>query len=74
MFKLSPVMLLLSAALPFSAIANQVSGTVLDKNNQPVANAKVSIMGSLQTVETNSKGEFVISGIKPGKVELHAAA
>ncbi|TMO58317.1 TonB-dependent receptor, partial [Pseudoalteromonas phenolica] len=74
MFKLSPVMLLLSAALPFSAIANQVSGTVLDKNNQPVANAKVSIMGSLKAVETNSKGEFVLSGIKPGKVELHAAA
>ena len=37
MFKLSPVMLLLSAALPYTAIANQVSGTVLDKNNQPVA-------------------------------------
>src|SRR4051812_27852814 len=63
--------LALVAALVFSAPAfaqGIVKGKVVDDNNQPVADAKVTISGPARNAETktNNKGEFVQVGLQSG--------
>ncbi|MDR0688578.1 MAG: carboxypeptidase-like regulatory domain-containing protein, partial [Prevotellaceae bacterium] len=61
--KLLPLLLLLCAALPLSLRAQNlnVSGTVLDGQDNPVVGASVVVKGSTVGVTTDGNGGYTIS-------------
>ena len=72
LFKPAALALLVSLSLQVQAQSQVVTGTVVDSQGQPVANAKVHVHGRQQYVYTNSAGEFSIQS--PLDAELHIAA
>lgn len=46
--------------------AGAVSGTVVDQNGKPVANAQISLEGSRAGARSASDGTFTLTGIAPG--------
>jgi iron complex outermembrane receptor protein len=57
-----------------SALAQKLSGIVLNKQGKPINNAIVELDGDSQQVRTNSQGLFNFSNVKEGAVELHVSA
>ncbi len=74
MKKLSGIM---SALLAISASgqlhAEQVQGTIVNKEGSVIAGAKVKVMGTDNVAITNEEGAFVLS-VKAGRYELHVVA
>jgi Ca-activated chloride channel family protein len=50
-----------------------VAGAVTDEAGAPIANASVTISGTAYTGLTNPKGQYIISGVKPGTYVARAA-
>lgn len=48
------------------AQTSQISGTVIDKDGQPVIGATVSIPGTSQGAITDIDGRFTLTGVQPG--------
>ncbi len=63
---------LLIALLPLMAFAQSgtLTGTVKDENNRPVNNAKVLIKSSGQSATTDDQGNFSITSVPYGKIDL----
>ncbi|MBM9499087.1 TonB-dependent receptor [Leptospira sp. 201903071] len=61
---------------PFSVFALDVamSGTVKDKDGNPISNARVLIQESRKSAVTNEKGEFVLDHVTPGKYTFSASS
>ena len=57
-----------------NALAQQLSGVVLNKQGQPINNATVGLNGDTQQVRTNSQGIFNFTDVKQGVFELHISA
>ncbi len=60
MNRLSCLSLCITSALSLPAIADPLSGTIIDTNNKPVVGAKVHVHGKEQTQYTNGQGKFTI--------------
>lgn len=56
-----------------NALAQQLSGVVLNKQGQPINNAIVELDGHSQQVRTDSQGLFSFSNVKEGSTELHVS-
>lgn len=63
-------------ALTYSHIGytQDITGKITSLSGKPLANAKVSIVGSIQEVTTDSNGQFKMTGLNKGGVELHVTA
>lgn len=72
LFKPALLALLVSLSFQSQAQNQTVSGTVVNKQGQPIANAKVHVHGRQQYVYTNAQGQFSIQS--PAQAELHIAA
>lgn len=74
MRKLSQIM---SALLAISASgqlhAEQVQGTVTNKEGSAIAGATIKVMGTNNVAMTNDRGSFTLE-VKPGSYELHVVA
>jgi iron complex outermembrane receptor protein len=57
-----------------NALAQKLSGVVLNKQSKPINNAIVELDGDSQQVHTDSQGLFSFSNVKEGTVELHVSA
>lgn len=66
----------LVTALSYSsvALAQTISGKVVDQKGQPVHSAVVNINGTDQIFTTNEAGNFTLSGLRAGSIELHTTA
>lgn len=60
-----------SAEQPFDG---SIRGRITDESGAPLANASVVLLGTDKGTAANSGGEFVISGVKPGKYKLQVSA
>ena len=65
---------IMSLAVSHVAYAQKVSGVVADLSGKPVANAKVVVVNSSQSMTTNELGQFTFDNISKGEVELHVTA
>ena len=74
MIRVTKVAALVSALLSTSALAQTIEGTVLNKNGNAVAGAKVEVEGTNQSTVTNSDGKFSLRDVSNGKAELHISA
>jgi Fe(3+) dicitrate transport protein len=56
----------------FKAFAqvSSIGGIVNDSEHKPLNNASVSLKGTVRGVQTNSKGEYVLEGLKAGNYTL----
>lgn len=54
--------------------AQQISGTVVNKQGQPIANASVELGRSTNKVRSNELGQFSFTNVDEGVFELHASA
>ncbi len=54
--------------------ANTLSGVVQDNQGQPIANAKVQLVGSKQQVLTDAQGRFVLNTASAAVNEIHIEA
>ncbi|MBU2870235.1 TonB-dependent receptor [Colwellia sp. E2M01] len=68
--------LALALMLPFTAstLAQEISGVVLNTQGQPIDNAAIQIGHDSQKIFTNAKGEFSLTDVKEGTVELHISS
>jgi len=55
----------------FSQNLSSISGTVTNKNAQPVTGATVSLLNTNYNTITNTKGEFSLNSIPEGKYIIH---
>ncbi|NVK23686.1 MAG: TonB-dependent receptor plug domain-containing protein, partial [Gammaproteobacteria bacterium] len=55
------------------AMAAELTGTVTDQNQQPIANAKIELHGQVGVIYTNQNGQFTMT-TEQGDVELHISA
>ncbi len=62
------VLALISGSL--FAQKGRVAGKVVDENNNPLIGANVLLIGTNLGAATNSRGRFLISGVKPGMYDL----
>jgi hypothetical protein len=51
-----------------------IRGRVTNENGQPIANATILVIGADKGTAANSKGEFVIEGLKAGRHRLEISA
>src|SRR5262249_278815 len=51
-----------------------IRGKVTDSKGEPLANASIVLSGVDKGTAANSKGEFVITGVKPGGYKLQVSA
>jgi iron complex outermembrane receptor protein len=65
-----------STVLCFSShtLGQNLSGVILNKQGQPINNAKVELGHDLQQVRTNSQGIFSFTDVEKGVFELHISA
>lgn len=56
------------------AIAQNISGKVIDHQGRAVSSATVNINGTNQVITTNEQGVFTFLGLNAGNVELHTSA
>ncbi|REL25555.1 TonB-dependent receptor [Thalassotalea euphylliae] len=68
------VALAVAATFSNSALAQNVSGQIIDAAGKPVANAEVHVENSKARAFTNDQGQFVLEGVNKGEVELHVRA
>jgi len=64
-------------ALPTGAAAQQgtVSGTVTDQaTGQPIVGARIGVVGTTLTTQTNAEGRYTLTRIPPGTVTLRVSA
>mgnify|MGYP000489421501 CR=1 FL=1 len=73
-FTLNKIMLAGMLLSPMHVIANDISGMVVDENNQPIANATVEIVNTNNRVTSNTSGNFRLSDLTSGAIELHITA
>lgn len=73
-FTLNKIMLAGMLLSPMHVIANDISGMVVDENNQPIANATVEIVNTNNRVTSNTSGNFRLSDLSSGAIELHITA
>ena len=68
--------LLTSTTLCYSsvALAQQITGKVVDHQGKPVAQASVKVNGGDQAVITDQQGVFTLSKLSAGNIELHVSA
>ena len=69
------VLLVLFILIPFCTFAasgetGNIKGVVLDQMNQPVVGANVILQGTVRSVATNDKGEYLIKNIDIGSYKL----
>jgi len=57
-----------------TALAQQVSGVVVNKQGHPISNAIVELGRNLQKVRSNTEGLFTFSNVNKGTFELHISA
>lgn len=56
------------------ALAQKISGKVVDHQGRAVSSATVNINGTDKTIITNAQGSFTFSELNIGNVELHTSA
>lgn len=61
--------------LPFAAFSasndlGSIAGTVFDETNQPIVGASVILKGTVRSVATNEKGEYLIRNVEIGTYTL----
>ncbi|GLX83109.1 TonB-dependent receptor [Thalassotalea eurytherma] len=61
------------SAFAAPALANTISGKIVDKNGQPIANATIELNES-KMVKTDTSGNFSFDKVSIGKSELHIKA
>ena len=61
------------SAFAVPALANTISGKIVDKKGQPVANALVEL-NETKTVKSDSMGNFSFDKVNLGQSELHIKA
>jgi len=61
------------ATLSTQALAEQISGQVINEKGQLLSDVFVKVMGTNATTKTDSAGAFTLT-IKPGEYELHITA
>jgi len=67
----------LLALAPFASAWAQgiIAGRVTDQQtNQPVASARVTVLGTTTAVVTNSEGRYTLANVRPGQVTIKIAA
>jgi len=75
MFKKTILACLVGSSLLSGQIsAESISGVVKDENDQPIAGAKISVVGESQSVLTDANGRFVVSNLLASEAELHIEA
>jgi iron complex outermembrane receptor protein len=74
MYKISPIVALVSALLPASLMAQSIEGIVTNSDGKAISGALVSVEGSNANTVTNSDGRFVFKNLKEGNNELHISA
>ncbi|WP_137165807.1 TonB-dependent receptor [Salinimonas lutimaris] len=62
----------LTACAP--ALAETVTGTVVDEQGSPVAGATISVEGSRKTVKTDEQGQYRLADISPRDVHIHVSS
>ena len=71
MVRVTKVAALVSALLSTSALAQNIEGTVLNKNGSAVVGAKVEVEGTNQRTVTNSDGECVSGRYPSSPTNIH---
>lgn len=74
MGRVTKIAALVSALLSTNALAQNIEGTVLNKNGSAIVGAKVEVEGTNRTAVTNSEGKFSLRDVGNGKAELHISA
>ncbi len=70
--------ILLAAALLLAPVfaqaqgTSRIAGSVIDEAGQPVASARVVVIGTRFGATTSAAGAFTISGVAPGRYQLRA--
>ncbi len=60
--------------LSHTALAQQLSGVVLNKQGKPIDNAIVELGNDVQKARSNSQGVFTFTNVNKGTFELHISA
>lgn len=74
MYKKNKLAVLIAGLLPVMAAAQQISGTIVNQQGQPVSNASIKIEGTSLLAKTNQNGEFKIANLAAGENKLHVVA
>ena len=74
MNKKSLVALAIAGVLSNPLMAQTISGTIVDKQGNPVKRAKITVNNEKRFVLTDDKGQFTITEVNPGDVQLHVVA
>lgn len=74
LFNKTAVALTLSSLLAVPAMAQSISGRVLDQQGQPVSNAEIHIDKQQRHVFTNEQGYFSLDNVNAGITKLHVSA
>ena len=53
--------------------SGSVAGRIVDKNNQPIIGANVTVKGSSTGAATDVNGNYTIGNLKPGNVTLEVS-
>ena len=61
------------AIVPFS-FAQDIKGTVKNSQGNPIANAKITLVNTKQKATTDHNGQFVLTELSSGTIELHVTA
>lgn len=56
------------------ALAQNISGKIVDSQGNAVSGANISINGQRQSVDSDQHGDFTLSDLKEGKFEIHTSA
>ena len=59
---------------PVTVLANDISGVIVDAQNQPISNATVEIVNTQKSVTSNAAGQFTLTDLSAGALELHITA
>jgi iron complex outermembrane receptor protein len=65
------LLLIFSESQTFAQTSTQISGTITDEQGAPLFGVTVFIHEVSKSSQTNDRGEFNISGIRPGNYHLH---
>lgn len=58
--------------LNFSSLAqlSSISGLITTESKEPLPGASITLMGTVRGVQTNTKGNYILKGLKPGKYTI----
>lgn len=74
MHTLSRLSASIALLLPSCALAQQLSGQVVNNQGNPIANATIEVEGTPFKARSNSEGFFELTDLNQGAVELHIKA